>query len=95
MNPNINIQINITFGWTEMKSVYSNHLPSYLLFSLLISFYSEHILTKVIDSVPYRPVWSEYTVSASNPVRLTPLFRTEKNTRRIGIVPAKSDCTGR
>ena len=45
MNPNINIQINITYGWTEMKSVYSNHLPSFLLFSLLISFYSEHILT--------------------------------------------------
>ena len=41
---------------------------------------------KVIDSVPYRPVWSEYTIPASNPVRSTPLFRTGKNTGRTGKI---------
>ena len=42
----------------------------------------------VVNSVPYRPVRPEYTVPASNPVRLTPLFRTGKNTGRTGLVPA-------
>ena len=43
---------------------------------------------KVIDSVPYWPVRPKYTVPASNPVHLTPLFRTGKNTGRTGLVPA-------
>ena len=43
---------------------------------------------KVINSVPYRPVRSEYTVPASNPVHLTLLFRTGKNTGRTALVPA-------
>ena len=51
--------------------------------------------TKVIDSVPYRLVRPEYIVPASILVRSTPLFRTGKNTGRIGIVPAKFGCTGR
>ena len=38
-----------------------------------------------VNTVPYRP---EYTVSASNPVHLTPLFRTGKNTGHTGLVPA-------
>ena len=40
--------------------------------------------TKVVNSVPYRPVRSEYTVSASNPVCSIPLFRIGKNTGRTG-----------
>ena len=50
---------------------------------------------KVINSVPYRP---EYTVPASNPVHLTPLFRTGKNTGRTGqfrAIPADTGRTGR
>ena len=46
------------------------------------------ITTKVIKSVPYRPVRPEYTVPASNPVHSTLLFRTGKNTGRTGLVPA-------
>ena len=42
------------------------------------------VLIKVIDSVPYRPVRSEYTVPANNLVHSTPLFRTGKNTGRTG-----------
>ena len=45
-------------------------------------------LRKVIDFVPYRPVRPEYTVSASNLVHSTLLFRTGKNTSRTGLVPA-------
>ena len=41
--------------------------------------------TNVVNFVPYR---SEYTVPASNPVCLTPLFRTGKNTGCTGLVPA-------
>ena len=40
--------------------------------------------TKVVNSAPYRSVRLEYTVPASNLVRSTPLFRTEKNTGRTG-----------
>ena len=46
---------------------------------------------KVIDSVPYRPVRPEYTIPASNLVRSAPLFRTEKNTNRTGLVPASTE----
>ena len=46
------------------------------------------LMSKVINSVPYRPVRPEYTVPASNPVHLIPPFRTEKNTGRTGLVPA-------
>ena len=42
------------------------------------------IRTKVINSVPYRPVRPEYTVPASNPVHSTPLFHIGKNTGRTG-----------
>ena len=45
-------------------------------------------LSKGVNSVPYQTVWAEYTVLASKPVRITPLFRTGKNTGRIGHVPA-------
>ena len=41
---------------------------------------------KVVNFVPYRPVRPEYTVPASNPVRSTPLFRTEKNTGCTGHI---------
>ena len=50
--------------------------------------------SKVINSVPYRSVLSEYTVPASNPVHSTPLFRTGKNTGRIGqfrAIPAGTE----
>ena len=45
-------------------------------------------LSKGVNSVPYQTVWAEYTVLASKPVRITPLFRTGKNTGRTGHVPA-------
>ena len=45
---------------------------------------------KGVNSAPYRPVWPEYTVSASKPDRITPLFRTGKNT---GHVPAGTGLT--
>ena len=45
-------------------------------------------LSKGVNSVPYQMVWAEYTVLASKPVRITPLFRTGKNTGRTGHVPA-------
>ena len=51
-------------------------------------------LGKVVNSVPYRLVWLEYIVLASNPVRSTPLFRTGKNTGRTGqfrAVPAGTE----
>ena len=56
------------------------------------------IIVNVVNSVPYRPVRSECTVSAGNPVQLTPMFRIGKNTGRIGLVlavPANIGCTGR
>ena len=40
--------------------------------------------SSVVDTVPYRPVRPEYTVPAGDPVRLTPTFRTGKNTGRTG-----------
>ena len=43
-------------------------------------------ILKVVNSVPYRSVRSEYTVPASNPVNSTPLFRTGKNTGCAGLV---------
>ena len=52
------------------------------------------ILGKVVNSVPYRLVWLESIVLASNPVRSTPLFRTGKNTGRTGqfrAVPAGTE----
>ena len=39
---------------------------------------------KGVDFVPYRLVRSVYTVLASKPVHITPLFRIGKNTSRIG-----------
>ena len=45
-------------------------------------------LSKGVNSVPYQMVWAEYNVLASKPVRITPLFRTGKNTGRTGHVPA-------
>ena len=39
---------------------------------------------KGVNSIPYRPVWSEYTVPARKPVCITPLFCTGKNTSRTG-----------
>ena len=50
--------------------------------------------TKGVNTVPYRPVRSVYTVPASKPVRLTPLFCTGKNTGRIGqfwAIPAGTE----
>ena len=41
------------------------------------------IWSKGINSVPYWSVRPEYTVLASKLVRITPLFRTRKNTDRI------------
>ena len=49
--------------------------------------HNPQVSAKVIDSVPYQLVQPEYTVPASNPVHSTPLFRTEKNTGRTGLVP--------
>ena len=54
--------------------------------------------TKVVNSVPYRPVRPEYTVPAGNPVRLTSMFRTGRNTGRTGqfrAIPAGTGRTGR
>ena len=45
-------------------------------------------ILRVVNSIPYRTVWPEYTVSVSNLVRSTPLFRTRKNTRHTSLVPA-------
>ena len=45
-------------------------------------------ILRVVNSIPYRTVWPEYTVSTSNLVRSTPLFRTRKNTRHTSLVPA-------
>ena len=50
--------------------------------------------TSVVDTVPYRPVRPEYTVPAGDPVRLTPTFRTGKNTGCTGLVPAVLADTG-
>ena len=50
--------------------------------------------TRGVNTVPYRPVRSVYTVPASKPVRLTPLFCTGKNTGRIGqfwAIPAGTE----
>ena len=55
-------------------------------------------ITNVVNTVPYRPVQPKYTVPAGNPVRLTYMFRTGRNTGRTGLVPAvpaNTDCTGR
>ena len=41
-----------------------------------------------INNVPYRMVRLVYTLPASKPVRLTPLFRTRKNIGRTGHVLA-------
>ena len=52
------------------------------------------VLIKVIDFVPYRSVWLKYTVPANNSVCSTPLFRTKKNTGRIGqfqAIPAGTE----
>ena len=49
--------------------------------------------TNGVNSVSYRPARPEYTVSASKPVHITPLFRTRKNTDRIGqfrAIPAST-----
>ena len=46
------------------------------------------VYTNVVNTVPYRPVRPEYTVPAGNPVRLTSMFRTGRNTGRTGLVPA-------
>ena len=56
------------------------------------------LLSSVVDTVPYRPVRPKYTVPAGNPVQLTYLFRTGRNTGRTGLVPAvpaNTGCTGR
>ena len=48
-----------------------------------------------VNFVLYRP---EYTVPTSKPVHITPLFRTGKNTGRIGefrAIPAGTGRTGR
>ena len=58
----------------------------------------KHVFNSVVDTVPYRPVRPKYTVPAGNPVRLTYLFRTGRNTGRTGLVPAvpaNTGCTGR
>ena len=47
---------------------------------------------KKVNFIPYR---LEYTVPISAQVQITPLFRTGKNTSRIGSVSAKSGCFGR
>ena len=42
------------------------------------------VISRGVNTVPYRPVRLVYTVPASKPVRLTPLFRIGKNTGRTG-----------
>ena len=46
------------------------------------------IQTRGVNIVPYWLIWLVYTVPASKPVRLTPLFRTGKNTGRTGHIPS-------
>ena len=41
---------------------------------------------KEVNSVPYRPIWSVYTVPVSAPVQVHPLFRTGKNISRTGKI---------
>ena len=41
---------------------------------------------KEVNIVLYRPVWLVYTVSASTPVQVHPLFRTRKNTNLTGKI---------
>ena len=42
------------------------------------------ITIKGVNFIPYRSVQSEYTVPTSKPVRITPMFRTGKNTGCTG-----------
>ena len=42
------------------------------------------VISRGVNTVPYRPVRLVYTVPASKPVQLTPLFRIGKNTGRTG-----------
>ena len=53
-----------------------------------MNFKMKDVNSKGVNPVPYRPVRLEYTVPASKPVYITPLFRTEKNTDRTSHVPA-------
>ena len=46
----------------------------------------ESVPTRGVNTVLYRPVRLVYTVPASKPVRLTPLFHIGKNTGRIGCI---------
>ena len=66
------------------------HYFTYNFFRLTFCiFFSLHtILSNVVNTVPYRPVRPEYTVPAGNPVRLTSMFRTGRNTGRTSLVPA-------
>ena len=65
-----------------------------MLLTAFYIFYESGVKTKVVNSVPYWPVWPEYTVPASNPVCSTPLFRTEKNTGCTGLVSTVPDNFG-
>ena len=47
-----------------------------------MNFKMKDVNSKGVNSVPYRPVRPKYTVPASKPVRITPMFRTRKNTER-------------
>ena len=73
------------FNWSPFK--FTNY-DCCLLNYHRSCFFLLSTMTKVINSVPYRPVRPEYTVPASNPVHLTLLFRTGKNTGRTALVPA-------
>ena len=42
------------------------------------------VISRGVNTVLYRPVRLVYTVPASKPVQLTPLFRIGKNTDRTG-----------
>ena len=86
--------ITLILSHSRCPYIFLDCQPSlYLLFS--------GFQTNVINTVPYRPVRPEYTVPAGNPVRLTSMFRTGRNTGRIGrtgqfrVIPAGTVCTGR
>ena len=81
------IQSLSSFCQITLNSTYNNNKLHFLQF-LAKRLFTLSIIINVVNSVPYRPVRPEYTVPASNPIHLTLLFRTGKNTGRTALVPA-------
>ena len=74
---------------TQTSLPVNNNIGEYNLFYnyYTIFFYRRNlglVLINVVNIVPYRLVRPEYTIPAGNPVWLTPMFRTGRNTGRTG-----------